>query len=119
MAWLGPGGLGDLASDLKQKTELEPENRENIEIEKIDDETMERLKKSTNLNDKEIETRHEEFNKMFPNRKGGNLAIMLEDFCQKTVKTKGTQGDLTPIFPTFSNPILNLSFYINADPGSA
>ena len=92
MAWLGPGGLGDLASDLKQKTDLEPENRENIEIEKIDDETMERLKKSTNLNDKEIETRHEEFNKMFPNRKGGNLAIMLEDFCQKTVKTKGSCG---------------------------
>ena len=32
MAWLGPGGLGDLASDLKEKTELEPEN---FEIEKI------------------------------------------------------------------------------------
>ena len=29
-----------------------------------------------------------------------------------------TQGDLTPNFPTFSNPILNLNFYINADPGS-
>ena len=26
--------------------------------------------------------------------------------------------DLTPIFPTFSNPLLNLNFYINADPGS-
>jgi hypothetical protein len=116
MAWLGPGGLSDLAADLKEKTELEPEN---IEIEKIDDETMERLKKSTNLNDKEIETRHEEFNKLFPNRKGGNLAIMLEDFCQKTVKTKGTQGDLTLIFPKFSNPIPNLNFYINADPWSA
>lgn len=84
MAWLGAGGLGDLAADLKQKTDLEPEN---IEIEKLDDETLERLKQSTNLNDKEIETRHEEFNKMFPNRKGGNLAIMLEDFCQKKVKT--------------------------------
>ena len=89
MAWLGPGGMGDLAADLKQKADLEPET---IEIEKIDDETMERLNKSTNLNDKEIETRHEEFNKMFPNRKGGNLAIMLEDFCQKTVKTKGSCG---------------------------
>ena len=29
-----------------------------------------------------------------------------------------TQGDLTPIFPTFSNPILNLNFYMNADLGS-
>ena len=29
-----------------------------------------------------------------------------------------TQGDLTQIFPTFSNPILNLNFYINADPKS-
>ena len=29
-----------------------------------------------------------------------------------------TQGDLTPIFPTFSNLKLNLIFYINADPGS-
>ena len=53
MAWLGPGGMGDLAADLKAKADLEPEN---IEIEKIDDETMERLKKSTNLNDKEIKT---------------------------------------------------------------
>ena len=100
MAWLGPGGLGDLASDLKQKTDLEPENRENIEIEKIDDETMERLKKSTNLNDKEIETRHEEFNKMFPNRKGGNLAIMLEDFCQKTVKVEKISEDSLDLIPS-------------------
>ena len=90
MSWLGAGGLGDLAADLKQKNDLEPEPEP--EIEKLDDETLERLKKSTNLNDKEIETRHEEFNKMFPNRKGGNLAIMLEDFCQKTVKTKGSCG---------------------------
>ena len=29
-----------------------------------------------------------------------------------------TQGDLTQIFPTFSNPILNLNFYINVDPKS-
>ena len=29
-----------------------------------------------------------------------------------------TQGDLTPIFPTFSNQILELNFYINMDPGS-
>ena len=29
-----------------------------------------------------------------------------------------TQGDLTPNFPTFSKPILNLDFYINVDPGS-
>ena len=30
-----------------------------------------------------------------------------------------TQGDLTPNFPTFSNPILlNLNFYINIDSGS-
>ena len=29
-----------------------------------------------------------------------------------------TQGDLTQIFPTFSNQILNLNFYINADPKS-
>jgi hypothetical protein len=28
-----------------------------------------------------------------------------------------TQGDLTPNFPTFLKPILNLDFYINADPG--
>ena len=37
-----------------------------------------------------------------------------------TIKVRNTytQGDLTPIFPTFSNPILNLNFYINADPGS-
>ena len=28
------------------------------------------------------------------------------------------QGDLTPNFPTFSKRILNLDFYINADPGS-
>ena len=28
------------------------------------------------------------------------------------------QGDLTPNFPKFSKPILNLDFYINADPGS-
>ena len=30
----------------------------------------------------------------------------------------GTLGDLTQIFPTFSNLILNLSFYRNADPKS-
>ena len=29
-----------------------------------------------------------------------------------------TMGDLTPIFPTFSNLLLNLSFYTNADPKS-
>ena len=29
-----------------------------------------------------------------------------------------TLGDLTQIFPTFSNLILNLSFYTNADPKS-
>ena len=29
-----------------------------------------------------------------------------------------TQGDLTQIFPTFSIPILNLNFYMNADPKS-
>ena len=29
-----------------------------------------------------------------------------------------TQGDLTPISLTFSNPILNLNFYIKADPRS-
>ena len=29
-----------------------------------------------------------------------------------------TQGDLTPNFPTFSNPTLNLNFYINTDQGS-
>ena len=91
MAWSGPGGLGDLAADLKEKTDLEPEN---IKIEKIDDETMERLKNSTNLNDKDIETRHEDFQKLFPNRKGGNLAIMLEDFCQTTVKTKGSHREI-------------------------
>ena len=33
--------------------------------------------------------------------------------------TYDTQGDLTQIFPTFSNPILNLNFYISADPKSA
>ena len=30
-----------------------------------------------------------------------------------------TQGDLTPMFPTFLNPILNFNFYFNADPGSS
>ena len=29
-----------------------------------------------------------------------------------------TQGDLTQIFPTFSNPKLNLNFYMNGDLGS-
>ena len=29
-----------------------------------------------------------------------------------------TQGDLTPNFPTFAKPILNLDFNMNADPGS-
>ena len=29
-----------------------------------------------------------------------------------------TQGDLTPIFPTFAKPNLNLDFYMNADSGS-
>jgi hypothetical protein len=29
-----------------------------------------------------------------------------------------TQGDLTPNFPRFAKPILNLDFYMNADPGS-
>ena len=29
-----------------------------------------------------------------------------------------TLGDLTQNFPTFSNLILNLSFYVNADPKS-
>ena len=31
---------------------------------------------------------------------------------------KGTQGDLTPNFPIFAKPILNLDFYMNVDPGS-
>ena len=55
MAWLGSGGMAELASDLKRKTDLEPEPEPNREIEKIDDETLERLKKATNLNEKEIE----------------------------------------------------------------
>ena len=29
-----------------------------------------------------------------------------------------TQGDLTPNFPTFAKPVLNLEFYMNADPES-
>ena len=29
-----------------------------------------------------------------------------------------TQSDLTPNFPTFSKPILNLDFYIKTDQGS-
>ena len=33
----------------------------------------------------------------------------------KGISSQDTQGDLTQIFPTFSNPILNLNFYINAD----
>ena len=37
---------------------------------------------------------------------------------QKRTPSRHTQGDFTPIFPTFSNPILNLNFYINSDPGS-
>ena len=43
------------------------------------------------------------------------LAIycVLQDFI--TTYLTGTQGDLTPIFPTFSNPILNLNIYTNAD----
>ena len=90
MAWLGSGGMAELASDLKRKTDLEPEPEPNREIEKIDDETLERLKKATNLNEKEIEARHEEFNKMFPEKKGTHLAKLLEDFCHKTVTTKGT-----------------------------
>ena len=37
---------------------------------------------------------------------------------KKLVRTYGTQGDLTPNFPTFAKPVLNLEFYMNADPES-
>ena len=40
----------------------------------------------------------------------GSILVVIFKVC--------TQGDLTQFFPTFSNPILNLNFYINADPKS-
>ena len=46
-----------------------------------------------------------------------SLAFVLEP--ERLDKTLETQGDLTPNFPTFAKPIvLNLDFYMNADPGS-
>ena len=71
MAWLG--GLADLASDLKAKKDME----ESLEpgggkskTEKLDSEIVERLQQSCNLNESEIQARYEEFNKMFPEKKG-------------------------------------------------
>ena len=71
MAWLG--GLADLASDLKAKKDmeeasLEPERKSKTE--KLDSEIVERLQQSCNLNESEIQARYEEFNKMFPEKKG-------------------------------------------------
>ena len=71
MAWLG--GLADLASDLKAKKDmeeasLEPEKKSKTE--KLDSEIVERLQQSCNLNESEIQARYEEFNKMFPEKKG-------------------------------------------------
>ena len=65
-------GLADLANDLKQKADMEKglESGENKKPEKLDDEIVSRLKKATNLSEKEIAARHEEFNKMFPEKKG-------------------------------------------------
>ena len=36
---------------------------------------------------------------------------------RKKHKDSYTQGDLTQIFPTFSNPIVNLNFHMKKDPG--
>ena len=52
---------------------MEPE--ENLEPEKpkkdkLDKDMIDRLKKSTNLTDSEIAQRYEDFNKMFPEKKG-------------------------------------------------
>ena len=71
MAWLG--GLADLASDLKAKKDmeeasLEPERKSKTE--KLDSEIVERLQQSCNLSESEIQARYEEFNKMFPEKKG-------------------------------------------------
>ena len=70
MAWLG--GLADLASDLKAKKDMEEslEPKPKPKTEKLDDEIVERLQQSCNLNESEIQARYEEFNKMFPEKKG-------------------------------------------------
>ena len=35
-----------------------------------------------------------------------------DDFLEAVAFRAGTQGDLTQIFPTFANPLLNLNFFI-------
>ena len=65
----------------KPKTEKEITNEEEMGItQKLDKGTLNRLKKATNLTEDSLIARHQEFNKMFPEKEG--IVRPSEEFCK-------------------------------------
>ena len=73
MAWLGSGGFSDLASDLSNKKSKSSSNLFDSEPDQLDKGTISRLKNATNLSENEIVDRHEEFNRLFPEKQGVSI----------------------------------------------